>query len=70
MAEQHNVENWTGHRRSDGAHIVPGEQGNWQVIASGKPMLTICPCCDKPFATPRAAKLACNVIYPLEPAPE
>lgn len=57
------VEGWNGNKRPDGVHV--GTIGKVYVaIHPRKPSIVICPCCSKPFATARAAKLVANVMWP------
>lgn len=59
------VDGWDGERRSDGMAVVRGVMETWIVQpADGRASIVDCPCCDKPFATARAAKLVADALYP------
>lgn len=60
---------WTDYARRDGFAVAPIERaGAWSIVPPvGEPILA-CPCCDKPLATERAAKLVCNALFPLPSA--
>jgi hypothetical protein len=64
-----NVDGWQDHERRDGARVeaIPN-LGIWIAAVAGRPVLTMCPCCDKTFSTARAAKLVCNALYPMASA--
>jgi len=57
---------WIANLRRDGLAIKADGTGNWIVQpADDRAPISICPCCDKPFATPRAARLVADAVYPM-----
>jgi hypothetical protein len=59
------VIDWEGHQRSDGAAVVVTDEGHWIALVPGMAPVILCPCCQKPFPTARAAKRVCNAVRPL-----
>ena len=56
---------WTDNKRSDGCAIVQGVD-SWVIMPADEGLpLALCPCCDKPFATPRSARLVADFMFPL-----
>lgn len=53
--------------RCDGVKIEmnPMDCDTWVVIADGTNSISTCPCCDKPLATLRAARMVADVVYPV-----
>lgn len=68
------IPGWDGYNvRTDRTQVVRqflndvGE--HWVIVPHDeRPAVALCPCCDRPFRTARAAKLVCNIIYPLPEA--
>jgi hypothetical protein len=51
--------------RSDRLAIVQDDEtGHWAIVPPHRARIDVCPCCDKPFQTSRAAKLVANIVYP------
>jgi hypothetical protein len=64
MSEALDVEGWIGSRRPDDVRVsLIGKV--YVAIHPKKPTIVTCPCCSKPFATARAAKLVANAMWPL-----
>lgn len=56
---------WKGNRRVDGLSVVEGIDGQWIVmLPEGGMAMAICPCCEKPFLSARAARLVADLVYP------
>jgi hypothetical protein len=55
-------------RRCDGMEIELAPEGGRFVIkdAVGNTVREVCPCCNLPFRSTRAAQKLCNVLYPLK----
>lgn len=59
-------EHWTGHWRDDGASVAVQADESWIVISGDeRPALRLCPCCGKAFASPSAAMVVADAMYPL-----
>lgn len=60
------------YERDDGLLIVRNDdQSGYHVIHANKiGILRVCPCCDKPFSTPRAAQLVADLVFPIPDAPK
>lgn len=57
---------WDNTRRRDGIIVMVSEAtGFWSIERLDHREPVRYPCCNMPFATERAAKLTCNVLYPL-----
>jgi hypothetical protein len=60
---------WTDGVRIDGMSVAMVSRGeNWFIQppkGDTRPIITICPCCDKPLITQRAAMLVCDALYPI-----
>jgi len=55
--------------RRDGLAIKADASGNWIVLpADDRAAVSTCPCCAKPLATPRAARLVADAVYPMHSA--
>lgn len=50
-------------QRDDGLCLILLADGNWSIVNKGAE-ISACPCCDKPFATHRAAKMVADAVYP------
>jgi hypothetical protein len=58
---------WTGNVRRDGLTVRRAING-WVIVKpDGLSGFAICPCCDKPFASDRAARLCADFVYSLWP---
>lgn len=63
---KHNT--WVGNRReSDGLRVVSDGSSYRVAPDDGRAAISECPCCSKAFATLRAAQLAADALYPLQP---
>lgn len=62
------MSNWNELVRRDGYHVaIYQNKNNWVVKnPSGETIMSLCPCCDYPFATARSAMLTCDVVHPME----
>jgi hypothetical protein len=59
---------WHDSVRNDGTRIEVTGIGQYMVIGPKAAWtLRACPCCDKPFASPRNAMLVADVVFPLQP---
>lgn len=59
------TERWRGNKREDGLSVVEGVEG-WIVLTpEGGEAMAICPCCEKPFLTDKAARLVADLVYPI-----
>lgn len=58
------MDRWTDNRRGDGTQVIQGLDG-WIIMPAdeGSPV-SLCPCCDKPFLTDRAARLVADRVFP------
>jgi hypothetical protein len=64
MSESGDIEGWNGDRRPDGVRVRPIGRV-YVAMHPIKPSIVTCPCCSKPFATSRAAKLVANAMWPI-----
>ena len=55
---------WTGNERFDGVKIEQNRAGFWLISKPGGVDTRLCPCCRKPMATDRAAKIVAERLYP------
>jgi hypothetical protein len=53
----------TDTRRNDGLTIQKAGVDKW-TIHNGSETITLCPCCDRPMKTLRAAKLVADAVFP------
>jgi hypothetical protein len=63
------IDGWTGDARDDGKATVKLDQysGFWAIHREQTPVVVaLCPCCNKPFTSARAAKLVANHYWPME----
>jgi len=67
MTEQDELPRWDGTMRWDRLFVAVSVEGTWVVFPhDGRPAITTCPCCRKPFATKRAAMLVADAVYPAQ----
>jgi hypothetical protein len=53
--------------RRDGLTVTQGESGGWHILPrDARPVISQCPCCDKPLPTARAARLVADHVYPIK----
>lgn len=55
---------WHGTERADGVIITPTPDG-W-TIEGPRGEIALCPCCERPMRTARAAQLVADAIYPFQ----
>jgi hypothetical protein len=60
------ADRWTNSCRIDGLKLMQGPDGAWIIMprSEGLPVAE-CPCCNKPFATQKAARLCAEVLFPI-----
>jgi hypothetical protein len=62
---------WHDNVRDDGTRIEAAGIGQYMAIGPKAAWtLRACPCCDKPFATPRNAMLTADALFPLDGKPD
>jgi hypothetical protein len=55
----------SGTARRDGLSVRQS-LGSWVIYpAPGRPPITLCPCCDRPMQTPRAARRVADIFLPV-----
>ena len=56
---------WENSLRSDGLKVMKTCENTWLIMprSEGLPV-SECPCCNKPFATQKAAILCADVLFP------
>jgi hypothetical protein len=59
------TERWQGNQREDGLSVVQGTDGWIIMTCEGGAAMDICPCCDKPFLSDRAARKVADLVYPV-----
>jgi len=61
------TDRWKDARRGDGLVVRETLDQTWLILpADDRPAISICPCCDKPFASQRAAMLVADEVYPMQ----
>jgi hypothetical protein len=60
------AERWTNSCRIDGLKVMKTPEDRWLIMprSEGLPV-SVCPCCDKPFATAQSARLCADVLFPI-----
>ena len=63
-------DNWVK-RKTDGVLLQQLPSGDWIINPSAinRPVVTLCPCCDKPMRTPSAAMRVADHVYPPQATP-
>ena len=57
---------WTERKRRDGLAIVEGIDGRLIMPSGERLPVDKCPCCEQGFGTDRAARVAADMLYPMQ----
>jgi len=57
---------WENSCRIDGLKVMRTPEDRWLIMprSEGLPVAE-CPCCNKPFATEKAARLCAEILFPI-----
>jgi len=60
------ADRWTNSCRIDGLKVMKTLEDRWLIMPSSEGLpVAECPCCNKPFATQKAAILCAEVLFPI-----